>query len=124
MSNNQDLNIRIHESGTRITDTEQVRKLSALAPTGFRKAQDVLVSTDKYINKKGFFSTERSRVHNLQTSLYELSHALQNDGFMTDDPRSQDKIYVLYQFFSQFSDAFPNWQKEYAALNKFIPLCF
>ena len=124
MSHNQDFNIRIHELGSRTTDAEKVEKLSVLAQTGFRKAQDVLVAADKYINKKGFFSSERSRTQKLQSSLYELSHALRNDGFMADDPKSQDKIYVLYEFFSQFSDAFPNWQKEYATLNKFIPLCF
>lgn len=64
--------IRIHPVGTKVTDEEQARRLAVMFPASFRKAQDVLVAARKYINKSGLFSTERSRLQQLQSECYEL----------------------------------------------------
>ncbi|MCR4304697.1 MAG: hypothetical protein NUV63_10820 [Gallionella sp.] len=120
MVNKQSNAIRIHPVGTRITDTKKAKMLAASAPNAFRKAQDVLTATDKYVNKSGLFSTEKSRIQKLQSECYELARALKNDGFMSDEMIQNGKAFVIVEFFSLFSDAYPNWQKEYEALERFV----
>lgn len=124
MAENPTNTIRIHLVGTKVTDSEKVQILATLAPTAFRKAQDVLVVARKYINKSGLFSTERSRVQQFQSKCYELAKALKYDGFMSSERDQKGDAFVFIEFFSLFSDAFPNWQKEYEALNRFVPLIF
>jgi len=38
--------------------------------------------------------------------------------------RGGKPVELLFAYLSDFSDAHPNWQAEYAVLNKFIPMCF
>lgn len=116
--------IRIHPVGTKVTDAEKAKILAASAPVAFRKAQDVLVAAKKYINKSGLFSTERSRVQKFQSECYELARALKFDEFMSNERTQKGEAFVFIEFFCSFSDAFPNWQKEYEALNRFVPLIF
>ena len=116
--------IRIHPPGTQITDPEAVEKLAHHAPTAFRQVQDVLVATEKYINKSGFFSSDRSRLQKMQSECYKLVRALKQDGFMANELSQKGEVYVLIEFLSLFSDAFPNWQKEYETLNRLILMFF
>lgn len=51
--------IRIHPVGTQVTDKNKVKELKALTPTAVNYAQFVLKNADKYINKKGIFSSDR-----------------------------------------------------------------
>ncbi len=122
MSSDNEYKIRIHHGRT--TDPEAVEKLTSRAPAGFRKAQDVLEVAKKYVKKSGFFSSERSRLQKVQFECYELEHALAQDGFMMKELNQKGEIYVLIEFLSLFSDAYPNWQKEYDTLNRFIPMFF
>ena len=116
--------IRIHPPGQKITDPDAVQEISAHAPLATRKAQDVLVSAKKYVNKSGFFSSERSRLQKMQSECCELSRALKQDGFMIKEMKEKGQAFVVIEFLSLFSDAFPNWQKEYEALNHFVPMFF
>lgn len=116
--------IRIHPPGKQITDPEVVEKLTSHAPLATRKAQDVLVAAKKYVNKSGFFSSERSRLQKLQSVCYELDRALNEDGFMLNEMNEKGKAFVVIEFLSLFSDAFPNWQKEYEVLNRFVPMFY
>jgi hypothetical protein len=116
--------IRIHPLGQQITDPDAFQKLSMHAPLSTRKSQDVLVAAKKYVNKSGFFSSERSRLQRMQSECYELSRALKQDGFMRQEMEEKGQAFVVIEFLSLFSDAFPNWQKEYEALNRFVPMFF
>lgn len=93
-------------------------------PASFRKAQDVLVAARKYINKSGLFSTERSRLQQLQSECYELVRAMESDGYLSGERTQEHEAFAFIEFFGLFSDAFPNWQKEYEALNRFVLLIF
>lgn len=104
--------IRIHPKGAgRITDQAASRNLQATTPQSFRKAQDLIVATAKYVKKSGLFSTEKSRLLKVQSEFYLLRKALEQDGF------AESEIAYL----SLFSDTFPNWQQEYEVLNQLIP---
>jgi hypothetical protein len=104
--------IRIHPKGTgRVTDQVASANLQSTTPQSFRKTQDLIVATAKYVKKSGFFSTEKSRLLKVQSEFYLLRKALKEDG----------KDIPVIEYLSQFSDAFPNWQEEYAALNRLIP---
>lgn len=104
--------IRIHLKGTgRITDEMASENLRSTTPRAFRKAQDLIVATAKYVKKSGFLSTEKSRLLKVQSEFYLLRKALKEDGFMETE----------IKYLSLFSDAFPNWQQEYEALNRLIP---
>jgi len=117
--------IRFHPAGTgQTTGPYKAQSLLALAPLSFRKAQDVLVAAQKYINKSGFFSSEKSRLKNFQLECYELNRALKADGFMSKEREAKDEVFVFTEFFSLFADAFPNWQNEYELLNRFVPRFF
>ena len=117
--------IRIYPPGQKTTDYENAKILYRAFPTSFRKAQDVLAATEKYVKKKGLFSTESSRMQKMQGECYKLAEALKKDDYMTDELKKKNgKINVLFTFFSTYSDLFPNWQEEYKALNRFIPQFF
>ena len=123
--------IRIHPPGERTTDYEFAAMMSRVYPLSFRKAQDLLAATRKYVYKKGLFSTERSRMQKMQGECYALLEALKKDfeeetpGFRDEEWREKrGTIEHLYSFLSTFSDTFPNWQEEYSALNRFIPQFF
>ena len=110
---NTDNKIRIHPPGRQITDPGRVEKISSHSPLGTRKAQDVLVAANKYVNKSGFLSSERSRLQKMQSECYELENALKQDGFMLDEMEKEGQEILVIEFLSLFSDAFPNCQKEY-----------
>ena len=124
MASETEHRIRIHQSGSAVTDANAANLLAGSAPTAFRKAQDVLVAAKKYIEKSGIFSSERSRLQKLQSECYDLSRALRSDGFMASERTRRGETFVLIEFLSSFSDSFPNWQKEYELLNRYIPLFF
>ena len=116
--------IRIHPKGTQTTDYGKAHELQRRGPTAFKKAQFVLINADKFINKKGWFSSDKSRSQKLQQSIYDLNRTLKNDGFMSDHLKVHGDAWIVIEYLSLYSDAFPNWQDEYHALNKFIPKCF
>ena len=124
MPSEPEYRIRIHQPGTAYTDPLVVDELTRKAPTAFRKAQDVLVAAKKYDEKSGLFSSERSRLQKMQNECSELARALRSDGFLASERNSRGEFYVLVEFLSLFSDAFPNWQKEYKILNQYLPLFF
>jgi hypothetical protein len=118
------MRIRIHPPGERITDPALAEFLSMRAPTAFRKAQDVLVAAQKYVaGSGGWFSSERSRRNALERELTELGNALARDrwnahGAMLEGDDS--KTGRVVDFLCQFSDAFPNWQREYSTINRIL----
>lgn len=114
--------IRIHPSGTgRTTDQAASQNLYSQTPHSFRKAQDLIVAASKYIKKSGFFSTEKSRLRKVQTSFYSLQKALKEDGFLEQNRNENGDVWIIVEYLSLFSDAFPNWQPEYEVLNRLIP---
>jgi hypothetical protein len=116
--------IRIHQPGTRTTDYGKAEQIQKRTPNSFKKAQHVLKYAAKYVKNRGLFSSEKSRAQNLQNAIYDLEKALDQDSFMLEEKKTKGKAWVLIEYFSLFSDTFPNWQNEYKALNKFIPKCF
>jgi len=117
--------IKIYEHGSgKITDPVAVKELEDSTPNSFRKTQDVLVAAKKYINKSGLFSSERSRLQKIQAECYELSKALEKDGFLQEEINQKGRAWVMIEYLSLFSNAFPNWQEEYRVLNKFVPEFF
>lgn len=114
--------IRIYpsESG-RITDQLASRDLQSKTPNALRKAQDLVVAASKYVKRSGLFSTEKSRLLKVQSSFYSLQKALREDGFLEQERGENGDIWVTVEYLSLFSDAFPNWQKEYETLNRLIP---
>ena len=113
--------IRIHPLGSAVTDPDQAMQLTAIAPTAFRKAQDLLVATDHYLHKRGIFVRKGSLLKAVRMRLDELMAALKNDGFIAGDVFANEETDWLFIFLSEFSDSFPNWQEEYQALNELIP---
>ncbi|MFZ2169760.1 MAG: hypothetical protein WAW61_09005 [Methylococcaceae bacterium] len=113
--------IFIHPVGTRSTDIDGIKVLALRAPVSVRKAQDVLVAANKYIKKSGLFSTEESRLHKFKHECGELMRALEFDGLINSELNDELKMFQFVLFMNSFSDCYPNWQKEYEAINKLIP---
>ena len=114
--------IHIHPiSDRRTTNYEAARRLSGKTPSAFLRGQDLLVAAKKYVAGPRLFRSQRFLIENLQTKIYDLRRALAADGYQPALQRQPTKL--LFAYMSEFSDVFPNWQKEYAALNEFIPLC-
>jgi|AntRauTorcE11898_2_1112593.scaffolds.fasta_scaffold44298_1 hypothetical protein len=116
--------IGIHPVGTRVTDNNKVKELQEHTPTAIKYAHFVLTNADKYINKKGFLVSDRKRIQRLQKSIYELRDALENDNFLVREMNEKGHSWSVIEYLSHISNAYPNWQKEYKALNSFIPRCF
>jgi hypothetical protein len=117
------MNIRIHTAGQgRSTNTSLAAYLEKTTPRSCRKAQDVLVAAEKYVDGPKFFRSRKSLIQNLQRELYSLKDLLVEEKYEGNSKLTSTELLFLY--LSEFSDAYPNWQREYAALNKFIPLCF
>ena len=114
------------ESG-KSTNQEKAQKLATETPLSFRVAQDVLVAARKLNKGGGFFTSEKSLQRNLQAQCYKLKDALRNDGYMEEELAgylNPGQGHIVMSYFSEFSDAFPNWQAEYGVLNRYIPLYF
>ena len=115
--------IRIHPAGQgRVADWELASRLQQITPLSCKQASYVLVAAKRYVAGSGFFRSERSRIQRLQKEVYELKKALIQDKYKPELKASP--VELLFSYISEFSDAFPNWQREYDALNRFIPLCF
>jgi hypothetical protein len=56
-------------------------RLAEVAPLSFRKAQDLLVAVQHYLQRNGFFATEKSRLAKVEGGVSELLAALKTDGF-------------------------------------------
>lgn len=106
-----------------VTDANEVHAIMRIAPMAHRRAQDVLVAAKKVIQKKGLFSSERSRVTNLIEALRSLHLALDQDGYANVAGSSSGKA-RMFAFFNRFARAYPNWQAEYSLLNRVIPHLF
>lgn len=120
---NKQLGIRIHAAGQgRSTHLDLVSRLEKTTPRSCSKAQDVLVATEKYVVGPGFFRSRRSLIQRLQSEIYELKDALSEEDYKAE--LKDSPVELIFSYLSEFSDAFPNWQHEYAALNSFVPLCF
>lgn len=112
--------IEIDDSRHSVTDSGEVQRLANMAPLAHRAAQDVLVAAEKVIHKKGFWSTEQSRITNLVKALYKVHFALDEDGFPVAAEHNIGRA-RMFAFFNRFARAYPNWQAEYALLNRVIP---
>ena len=120
------MSIVIHPKGSgHYSDVHEAEQLAASAPTAFRIAQDVLVAADHYLNRQGHDSENLHRLYReLQSKVSQLSLALEFDKFMTGQWIAGDKLSVFFEFFTRISNAFPNWQDEYALLNELLPQWF
>lgn len=115
------MDIRIHRPGQgRSTDHHLVTRLETLTPRSYRKVQDVLVAAKRYGAGPGFLRSRKSLIRNLQREIYALRNTLDEDGYDLESSSSKR----ILSYMSEVSDAHPNWQNEYAILNKFIPTCF
>ena len=123
MTQSEELSIRIHQAGQgRSTNEVLATQLEQLAPRSFRVAQDVLVAANKYVAGPRIFRSRKSLIQRLQNEIYDLKESLLEEVYR---PELKDSsVALLFSYLSEFSDAYPNWQREYAALNKFIPMCF
>ena len=125
--------IRVHpRGGGQVTNKQMVNYLSSVNPEGFRAAQSLLVATQKLLSGKGFFSTPASRMEKVAQLLTEIEYSISQKphkaesfaallggiGGGSDDPEA--RCAVLFDFLSKVSDAFPNWQNEYSALNEIV----
>ena len=95
--------------------------LKLLAPKSFRKAQKAIVAAKKYVKGSGWFSSEKSRLRKLQAEVYALDLSLEKEGYGDRSMLPQARV---FQFLNDFASIFPNWQKEYEALNKHIPMFY
>src|SRR5262249_21052656 len=80
--------------------------------------QDVLVAAKRYVAGPRLFRSERSLIMALQREVYKLEKALIQENYQSGLKGSP--VELLFSYISEFSDAFPNWQREYGALNKFL----
>lgn len=123
MTNEFKNSIRIHPHGSgRVADSVASDNLYSVTPKSFRKVQDLIVAASKYIKKSGLFSSDKSRLQKMQMEYYALSKTLKEDGFKNQDRDEKGDAWVVTEYLSLFSDAYPNWQEEYGTLNRFIPL--
>lgn len=115
--------IRVYPPGARVTDTAVAEYLARETPKSFSAAQNLLVAAEKYrLRKGGIFSSQKARIQKLQDSVYALQKALKDDRYAEGVSFEREEK-MVFEYLSRFSAAFPNWQPEYEALNKFIPQC-
>jgi len=113
------LNIKISPKGSgKVSDKSLEDLLRAKNPFVLLLSQKLLASTSKYIKKKGFFSTEASRLQKVQRLTYQLNLELKKENPTADD------LARLETHLSMISDTYPNWRDEYQVLNRLIPLFF
>lgn len=115
--------IRIHPRGTKKTDKQAVAQLQKSTPEAWGIAKKILVTATKYRKGGGIFSSKQKRGKQLENEIYLLEKALRRHRFREIQMYSEGPVNVLIVYFSMVSDAYPNWQNEYALLNDFIPNC-
>jgi len=128
-------NVRINTNYGKITDPDMVNLLISMNKNAFKHAQNLLLSCDKYINKKGFFSSEKSRMEEVIRAYKAVKMSLLYEGFDYTQIQYlfEDKLKYLKDnnieisheiefifYMCAVSDALPNWQKEYDFISDFV----
>ncbi len=113
--------IEITPAGKATTDYEQAVNLQEIAPRSFKKTQDLLVAAKKYAKGGSWFASEKSCLQTMQQEVYMLGRILQDEEW---GDRSTNKDERVFSFLNQFARMFPNWQREYEILNKWIPMFY
>lgn len=115
--------IYIHPKGSRKTNHQVISQLKQNTPDAFGLAKKILVTAAKYRKGGGLLKSKKKRGKQLEKRIYRLEEALKTYRFGAMIMHSRDPVKILFGFFSIVSEAFPNWQNEYALLNDFIPSC-
>jgi hypothetical protein len=110
------MHIEILPVGEATTDYDALERLTRVSRVGMRLCQDVLVAVGK-VDKPILFGLLGSGHTRLQSKILALRDQLKLDAFR---PELSDAHRVL-AFFNTFAKAAPNWQEEYAYLNRYIP---
>jgi len=103
----------------RITDQDLEPRLRSTGPLSLLRARKLLTTTAKYVKKSGWFSSESSRLINVQKKYYLLLQALKEERVIQTQNFEDSKIESI-KYLSMISDTYPNWQAEYEALNSLI----
>jgi|GEM_PF-846427 hypothetical protein len=116
-------NIRIHPKGSNKTDKQKVNSLLNNNPHALGIAKKILVTTEKYRKGGGWFSSKKRKEEKLKELIYKLENTLRANRSINMQMEVEGPPNAIIQYFSQISDAYPNWQPEYKILNEFIPNC-
>jgi len=122
--------ITIHPHGTRQTDQGKVHYLALTTPEAFTAAQDLLVATENFIQRRGLFTSHKARWDKM-IAAYKifLAKVVVDDGInlqfflmalSTNLPPSDKVRSNAIAYLSEVSEALPNWQEVYAYLDWFI----
>lgn len=108
--------ITIYPHGTRQTDYEELKWLSMKSQPALDAAQKLIVAADNFINRKGWFTKDKTRAERLVAAYENFTLSLKIAHFM----QNEDPEYAAIKYLDLLSSACPNWQEEYFFLNDFI----
>jgi hypothetical protein len=112
--------IEIKPKGTAFTDEGGAQVLAGMFPKSFSIAQDVVVAANKGLERRGLFSTDRSRRKALAREIRRLNDALATEMYPPSKTTANFSGRIL-GFLDVFAQVFPNWQEVYLFLNDFVP---
>jgi hypothetical protein len=117
------MSIRIHQSEpSPATLKRLVERLEQRAPQSCKRAHDVLVAAKAYADTTQTAEARAASMQDLQRRIGDLRDSLAAENYV---PRPYlPAAELLFAFFSDYSDAHPDWRHEYSALNRIIPRCF
>ncbi|MBN8964645.1 MAG: hypothetical protein J0H89_04530 [Rhizobiales bacterium] len=117
------MSIRIHQSeSSPATLKRLVERLEQRTPRSCTKARDVLVAARAYADPAQAAEARAASMQDLQQRIRDLRDSLVAENYV---PRPYlPAIELLFAFFSDYSDAHPDWRHEYSTLNRVIPSCF
>jgi hypothetical protein len=79
------------------------------------------VAAKKYAKGSSWFSSEKLRLQKMQSEVYALGRMLEAEAWGDRSAGKEDRV---FEFLNQFARIFPNWQKEYEVLNRWIPMFY
>lgn len=111
--------IRIHQVGSDLSvrpSKEAKIYMAQSAPYAYNAAQSIITFARKCAKKPGLFSNPVSHLPALDEACIALITAIEHHGL-----EGVNGEMTPSEFMSVFSDAHPNWQKEYDYLNRNSP---
>jgi hypothetical protein len=117
------MSIRIHQSAPSPSSVKRLaQRLEQRTPESSKRAHDVLVAAKAYADEAQSPVPQPESSQNLRQMLYELRDCLMAERYAPRRKLSDAEL--LFAYFSDYSDAHPNWRHEYSALNRIIPKYF
>ena len=101
----------------------KAEQLALNSPATFRAAQELLEAAEKFVFRRGWFTSAKKRYDRTLAVYARFIRAFITDAILLDEIAAHGIQHVAIEYLDEMSAAFPDWRDTYAFLDFFIWEC-